>query len=1383
MPYLGEDELIEHDAILQAENRTHQQETSHHQTAEKKPEQVKQSDENDSLRRPVTRSLSHSENESLTEAIPPSPSKSLRKRALRFDSVPDEKPSPEHMASTSPIKNVLKTWQEVSACSEISSPTRHSPRRLLRSVSLAEQNINGKADKVQPVDRDIQPPAVAQQHSLEKGSPKTFRRSVSVPENKSPETQSGISENLIDNDTLGRITRSKILTLASPIKNEIIPKRLTRSAAKNIAFKTESEDLPRTETRSRRRSNSDTSSNKTEHAGKIVSKSLFEKDESVIAGASTEVKDGHLDSRKTQQDFDSISDNTNVEPEQGPTRTVTRASASGSNANLYDNRDTQQNERELPKSHSTSKSTLSQIEISSDPNYPGVSNMESVCEGERKFVKGKHKIQKQDKSTLHRINNPVREGREILDVPLASREEKPMSDSHTKDDKVPKQDSQLETPIALSSAGESSIGRNDCRESAVVNEDVKAEVSSSDNSDLSAVDFLNTGVCIVDGGLPDLQGEDSERSGKNLNKDVDQKVNLLLRKNPRFLNPGLKTSYTKRPIMVEGEDEVSDAVKKRKISDQASMEDDQNASCNSIQISESTSDSVAHRSKSDVLIEESKERMAHSQTLTSSNDKPVADRSKLGQIGDGRQVARPDTKTEFTSDTTKERTAAGPSENTVKITGTVTKLAEGTDVNESRESMLPESKFRMTMTDGRSSAEENSFEDDNRLPEKLMTRAVIAEVFAEEADNVTAATSGHTPHRDNETNNGRTDDNHDELMEDVETKKEVQYSVVEHKTAASSNILMESGNAPVLVAISAQTADVNDEGSRIEGPVGGLVLNEQESDINLDMVEQDQDTGEDDDFRCTSVMETRSYPSHSRSGCELSSLFPLGLSSSLQEDTPCSSQAAQQQVVCVEAESSRTSTPTTEVMSINSMSGQVSPVSPMSFHGYDTASPLSPLSSPPQSPPVSPLIPSPNIFEAVAGFPRMLSPLPPSPGSPELESVEDVVGRSASTGVVPAGVVSQPRMISPLFPTPVPPAVSPLLEPPLPNVLSPLSDASPVRAGDFSVHDRSPMISPLRNPLIPSPCNFHAEAPRDALSVRPQHYPAARRQPASRCLAASFTATSPGISQAPEIISPRLHSLASEMVFEFGESQPSTSGLHRQQLINMVASANRETKPADQASDRVDCKVRHKDLEEQNPSFMKHGFKKVIVKSATANNKSVNEKPPETSSQAELMGQNNLDSQNAEGKVQTQPSGNDSKNFKSPKSQQKEHYAPPQTRSRNKQQTPLEDLPDHSPGRLRKKKEKDRPVSVLGDKGLVSGKTSQHAENIISRRCTRSQTGTSKRQPTDSSNARSKSPTSSSLLVHTSSKRRKTSTSGSGEAEKVQQDTASKVEEQTDEQN
>ncbi|XP_022095306.1 uncharacterized protein LOC110981757 [Acanthaster planci] len=283
---------------------------------------------------------------------------------------------------------------------------------------------------------------------------------------------------------------------------------------------------------------------------------------------------------------------------------------------------------------------------------------------------------------------------------------------------------------------------------------------------------------------------------------------------------------------------------------------------------------------------------------------------------------------------------------------------------------------------------------------------------------------------------------------------------------------------------------------------------------------------------------TNGSSSHSEAFQQLSSLHGERLLN--QGTSTSSSQVAEHQILCVEAQSSRASSPTTDkVLSISSVSGHVTPVSPLPLQ--DTARPLSPLSSLTRSPPLSPLASSPFCFEEFISIPRMLSPLPPSPEIIDAESAEDVGNSSLIDSIPGSSCVNQARMISPLFPTPVPPAVSPLLEASIVDTLSPLSNTSPVRLS------HSPVISPLRNPLIPSPCNFHAEAPSDALSVRPQHYPTTRRQPASRCLAASFSSSVIGMNPNPQIISPRLHSLASEMVFGFGETHPNPSGSHMNQ--------------------------------------------------------------------------------------------------------------------------------------------------------------------------------------------------------------------------------------------
>ncbi|XP_038050985.1 LOW QUALITY PROTEIN: uncharacterized protein LOC119724136 [Patiria miniata] len=435
------------------------------------------------------------------------------------------------------------------------------------------------------------------------------------------------------------------------------------------------------------------------------------------------------------------------------------------------------------------------------------------------------------------------------------------------------------------------------------------------------------------------------------------------------------------------------------------------------------------------------------------------------------------------------------------------------------------------------------------------------------------------------------------------------------------------------------SAEESDLRSRDDGPVKGMKHHPTEDDGNL-----------------RENKETRRDPSTHTSSNQSGSLCWEDISN--QGASTSNNREAQRQVLCVEAESSRASTPTTdEVISINSVAGHVSPVSPLPLQ-YTTR-PLSPLSSPPRSPPLSPLAPSPISLEGFVSFPRMLSPLPPSPGIPDYESPDDAGHSALTEGIPGSGLVNQPRMISPLFPTPVPPAVSPLPEAPSANLLSPLSDASSVRLDQL---DRSPMISPLRNPLIPSPCNFHAVAPSDALSVRPQHYPVPRRQPASRCLATSFTSTAAGTSQNPEIISPRLHSLASEMIFEFGEARPSTSGLQRPQPSQMPTSSFRQENRGNQATD---CTETLKDPKLKGQRSGISGFMELRSKPSTSKN---DPKDSDVKKQQETNGQSVLEKENSKNNldscemVQQQITKDD----KTPPYDQKDSD-PPKTRRRRKE--------------------------------------------------------------------------------------------------------------------
>ncbi|XP_030837670.1 microtubule-associated protein futsch-like [Strongylocentrotus purpuratus] len=178
-------------------------------------------------------------------------------------------------------------------------------------------------------------------------------------------------------------------------------------------------------------------------------------------------------------------------------------------------------------------------------------------------------------------------------------------------------------------------------------------------------------------------------------------------------------------------------------------------------------------------------------------------------------------------------------------------------------------------------------------------------------------------------------------------------------------------------------------------------------------------------------------------------------------------------------------------------SGRNSPVSPLQepFQGFD-ARPISPMSPERPVERVSPIMPT--FFFDLPAFPRMLSPLPPSP--PRFHPAEDTVDvtegdmQEVMSEENPEAQ-AQPRMISPLFPTPVPfavspipemsvpPAISPIADVQHPPEISPIADVQPPVLGVQTIQT----VSPGKSPQLPSPRIFHSVAPSDAITVRPQH--------------------------------------------------------------------------------------------------------------------------------------------------------------------------------------------------------------------------------------------------------------------------------------------------------
>lgn len=178
-------------------------------------------------------------------------------------------------------------------------------------------------------------------------------------------------------------------------------------------------------------------------------------------------------------------------------------------------------------------------------------------------------------------------------------------------------------------------------------------------------------------------------------------------------------------------------------------------------------------------------------------------------------------------------------------------------------------------------------------------------------------------------------------------------------------------------------------------------------------------------------------------------------------------------------------------------SGRNSPVSPLQepFQGFD-ARPISPMSPERPVERVSPIMPT--FFFDLPAFPRMLSPLPPSPPRyhPEEDTVDVREGdmQEVMSEEIPEAQ-AQPRMISPLFPTPVPfavspipemsvpPAISPIADVQHPPEISPIADVQPPVLGVQTIQT----VSPGKSPQLPSPRIFHSVAPSDAITVRPQH--------------------------------------------------------------------------------------------------------------------------------------------------------------------------------------------------------------------------------------------------------------------------------------------------------
>ncbi|XP_041482489.1 uncharacterized protein LOC121429501 [Lytechinus variegatus] len=169
-----------------------------------------------------------------------------------------------------------------------------------------------------------------------------------------------------------------------------------------------------------------------------------------------------------------------------------------------------------------------------------------------------------------------------------------------------------------------------------------------------------------------------------------------------------------------------------------------------------------------------------------------------------------------------------------------------------------------------------------------------------------------------------------------------------------------------------------------------------------------------------------------------------------------------------------------------------SPMSPIQepFQGFDTR-PISPMSPERPVERVSPILPT--FFFDLPSIPRMLSPLPPSPSRIHPDAPEGDMQDVMSEEIPEAQ--AQPRMISPLFPTPVPfavspipemsvpPAISPIADVQHPPEISPIADVQPPVLGVQAIQN----ISPGKSPQLPSPRIFHSVAPSDAITVRPQH--------------------------------------------------------------------------------------------------------------------------------------------------------------------------------------------------------------------------------------------------------------------------------------------------------
>ncbi|XP_071798637.1 uncharacterized protein [Asterias amurensis] len=1249
-------------------------------------------------RRPVTRSLSHSETESCSETAPPSPAKSLKKRALRFNSISDTDLSSQTPSITS---DVIKAKNELSTCLDASSPNRHSPRQLLRSVSLTDDaSVNKTVTKEIPEEDSL----LSNVHPRvsPKISPKTFLRSSSVP----GDTLSGKQAE----DMPRRITRSQKQHLESPPRKEIVLKRLTRSSVRKSAFKTKSEnpEILSKKDNLRLRRNSETVSTKESK----VAKSLFGKQENVTADDCTLLK-----SENTLGDVDHKSDNSWGESVQTPSQRRTRAASDGVNS---DNKSTgiqeepcgsQQIDRqgESLKNETTSKFAETEAyQVESDAKPETIDGLK-LPDGST--LKASHKIQELCKS-----------GDESLSDSCSST-----------GDNLSKQNLQDNSHMHQPSEAKSSLERIDPLES---------EASSYD-SDLPLGDVSIT--------KKSPQGEGSYLEDLKPRTDGDHKGSIEERSltcsedtNTRSLTPELKPSSSKRTIL----DVEERILKKPKLSFHTTGNDKQDSKCFGTMTSESTSEV-------DALTENTLNVEGEG-----TGDEAGPDRSELNQTRC--QVSEDYPEDEQVQQITGEEAETGLSEEAQVTETNKRRTSIELSPNASREELTLEevdsadARSEHNLQEGNAVLTKEESEGKDEMMEDVETNQIVCQGVSD-LEAVFTTEEGATASVEQNTKENRKED------------KKPSLAVSEQASGGTKSNSITGGEDADLDNIQQQTADKNEiRGSR-SGIVEGSVNKEGESDISFDEAEQDVAHQAPEDSRDTSDKASISSSLLPRAACQLER-FLLDSSSSTQEGIPCNSNASQ--VVCVEAESSRASTPTTDVLSINSMSGHVSPVSPLSFQESDRTSPLSPLASAPQSPLVSPLSPSPNIFDSLVALPRILSPLPPSPGSPEIDLDEDTVEPSAPRVVVSVDVVNRPRMISPLFPTPVPPVVSPLLEPPIPHVLSPLSDTSPQRLSDFALRDRSPMISPLRNPLIPSPCNFHAEAPRDALSVRPQHLPTPRRQPASRCLAASFTiATSPpGMSLAPEIISPRLHSLASELVFEFGESQPSTSGFQRQRLSNIAPSATYDEAETN-TSDKVGNEEKSKEAEEQIPTSVKRGFKKIHAKPSAKNEAAV-EKMPETSIKVDLSGQNEPESHNVPEQKREKSSVTSLKTLKTPKRTETNNDDPPKTRSRIKQKSADEVVDDKSVGKFRRKKAKHSSES----KNSVQSKTSEDSENNKSKRCTRSRSCA----PTDPNLSGSSLSTPSTLLQRKSdveknsettlksSKRRKNSRKRSGEMEVIE---------------